>query len=151
MWTRCFDVQGNTIHIHKALVKNIDKKLEKKTTKTVTSSRFVTMPEFVIELFPNKGPIVSITPDAITHRFSRILSRLNIKHFRFHDLRHYSASIMHAIGIPDQYIMSRGGWCSDKVLKSIYRGTMDDYQKHFTDIANNHFNNLCNTECNTKK
>ena len=41
--------------------------------------------------------------------------------FRFHDFRHYSASIMHAIGIPDQYIMARGGWKTDTVLKAVYR------------------------------
>ncbi len=35
---------------------------------------------------------------------------------------------MHAIGIPDQYIMARGGWGSDKVLKAIYRGTIDYYK-----------------------
>ena len=58
---------------------------------------------------------------------------------------------MHAIGIPDQYIMARGGWKSDVVLKNIYRGTMDDYEKVFTDKTNEHFNNLCNTKCNTKK
>ena len=50
--------------------------------------------------------------------------------FRFHDLRRYSASIMHAIGDPDQYIMERGGWKSDKVLKQVYRGTLNEYQKN---------------------
>ena len=45
--------------------------------------------------------------------------------FRFHDLRHYCASIMHAIGIPDQYIMSRGGWSSDNVMKAVYRNVID--------------------------
>jgi len=35
---------------------------------------------------------------------------------------------MHAIGIPDQYIMARGGCGSDKVLKAIYRGAIDYYK-----------------------
>jgi len=69
------------------------------------------------------------------------LKRLSIPHFRFHDLRHYSASIMHAIGIPDQYIMQRGGWSSDGVLKSIYRNTMDDYAKKFSSQINDYFKN----------
>ncbi|WP_029503931.1 site-specific integrase [Lachnoclostridium phytofermentans] len=145
------DINGNTLYIHKALVKNADKQLKIKTTKTTSSSRYVEMPAFVIDLLPKQGAIVSLTPDAITRRFFRLLNKLNINQFRFHDLRHYSASIMHAIGIPDQYIMARGGWGSDKVLKAIYRGTIDDYQKRFTDLTNTHFDELCNTECNTKK
>ena len=65
-----------------------------------------------------------------------------MRYFRFHDLRHYSTSIMHAIGVPDVYIMQRGGWSSDMTLKSIYRGAMDDFSRKFTDITNEHFSNM---------
>ncbi|MBR0090420.1 MAG: site-specific integrase, partial [Lachnospiraceae bacterium] len=58
---------------------------------------------------------------------------------RFHDLRHYSASILHAIGVPDQYIMERGGWSDDRVLKAVYRNTLDDQSKAFTKKANDYF------------
>lgn len=43
--------------------------------------------------------------------------------------RNYSASIQHAIGIPDSYIMQRGEWGNDGVLKSVYRHTMEQKQK----------------------
>lgn len=56
------------------------------------------------------GRIVVLYPDMITNRFGRILWANNIPHFRFHDLRHYSANVLHALGIPDAYIMERGGW-----------------------------------------
>ena len=46
---------------------------------------------------------------------------------------------MHAIGIPDQYIMARGGWSSDTVLKQIYRGTITDYTRLYTDRTNKYF------------
>jgi len=138
------DIAGNTIHINKAMVKNANREFEVKTTKTVSSDRYVSLPNFVIHQFPSSGNIVSITPDAITHRFGRTLARLQIQRFRFHDLRHYAASIMHAIGVPDQYIMQRGGWGSDTVLKQVYRGTMDDYQQKFADMTNDYFNGLNN-------
>lgn len=44
-----------------------------------------------------------------------------------HSLCHNAASIMHAIGAPDLYVMQRGGWSSDKTLKAIYRGAIDEY------------------------
>lgn len=44
--------------------------------------------------------------------------------FCHHNFRHYAASIMHAIGAPDLYVMQRGGWSSDKTLKAIYRGRL---------------------------
>ena len=62
--------------------------------------------------------------------------------FRFHDLRHYSASIMHAIGILDQYIMARGGWKTDTVLKAVYRNVINDEQKKFTDKINSNFTTM---------
>ena len=114
----------------------------KKLTKTQESDRYIEIPEFVTDTFPKEGPIVQITPDAITRRLQRTIQKLDIPYFRFHDLRHYSASIMHAIGVPDQYIMQRGGWSSDRILKDIYRGTMDDYQRKYTDKTNDYFSKM---------
>ena len=62
--------------------------------------------------------------------------------FRFHDLRHYSASSMHASGILDQYIMARGGWKTDTVLKAVYRNVINDEQKKFTDKIKSHFTTM---------
>jgi hypothetical protein len=46
--------------------------------------------------------------------------------------------------------MQRGGWSNDGVLKAVYRHALSDKAKEYSDIANNHFNDLCNTKCNTK-
>jgi integrase len=114
-----------------------------KTTKTTESTRDVELPQFVIDALPKKGKLVTIDPARVSDRFIKTLKKLNNRNFRFHDLRHYSASVMHAIGVPDVYIMERGGWKSDATLKKIYRGKMDDYQKKFTDVTNSHFENIC--------
>ena len=49
---------------------------------------------------------------------------------------------MHAIGILDQYIMARGGWKTDTVLKAVYRNVINDEQKKFTDKINSHFTTM---------
>ena len=135
------DISGNVIHVHSAVVMDDSANWIKKNTKTASSDRYIPMPEFVIEILPKNGNIVLITPSKISERFSSALKKLNIPHFRFHDLRHYSASIMHALGIPDQYIMQRGGWSSDGILKAVYRNTMDDYTERFSNQINNYFEN----------
>lgn len=136
------DVTGNIIHVYKAMVKGADGNYFIKTTKTVSSDRYIALPDFVVETFPTNGAIVKLKPDDITHRLHRTLKKLEIPSFRFHDLRHYSASVMHAIGIPDQYIMARGGWQGDTVLKAVYRGVMDEFSEKYTDVTNNYFSSM---------
>ena len=136
------DIDGNTITIQRAMVDKGKDEWVIKTTKTVSSTRTVEMPQFVIDKCPKEGRIVNLNPDQVTHRFMRALRRLDVPNFRFHDLRHYAASIMHAIGVPDQYIMQRGGWSSDKTLKEIYRGTIKDYEEKYTSMTISHFEDM---------
>lgn len=136
------DINGNTIHIHHSLVLGPDKQWHLKAPKTTTSDRYIEAPDFVIERIKEIGHITNLNPHSITIMFERVLAKNNIPHFRFHDLRHYSASIRHALGIPDAYIMDYGGWCSDKVLKAVYRHAMSDRKKEMSDKANNHFKSL---------
>lgn len=121
------DISGNVIHVHKAVVLRKDNTWElKMIPKTEAGDRYISMPDFVIkELEGIEGPIISLNPNSVTERFHRLLRRAGVPSFRFHDLRHYSASIQHAIGIPDAYIMQRGGWESDSTLKQIYRHALD--------------------------
>lgn len=83
--------------------------------------------------------IDGVSPDAISDRFKDALTRCGLPHFRLHDLRHYSASILHAIGIPDQYIMARGGWKTDHVMKRVYRDTITDVEKEMNNKINDYF------------
>ena len=102
--------------------------------------RTIVFPAFVMEkLFLREDGIISCTPDALTQRFEKTVQRAGLPHFRFHDLRHYSASIMHAIGVPDQYILQRGGWASDGVTKSIYRNSISDEAQRQNTLINSHF------------
>ena len=58
---------------------------------------------------------------------------------------------MHALNIPDQYIMARGGWASDKTLKKIYRGQISSYENRFVDQANAHFEKVMQHEIQHNK
>lgn len=137
------DIDGNTIHVHRDMVKNEEGKWTvKEVPKTSKSDRYVEFPQKVIDMIgEGEGRIIKITPNVITASFIRLRKKHGIN-CRFHDLRHYAASIMHAIGIPDQYIMERGGWSSDKILKSVYRNTLKEKGKEFSDKTNEYMEKL---------
>lgn len=120
------DIRGNTIFVSKNMVLGPDKDWIIKQPKTYSGYREIEMPDFVIERMSGSyGRIIHCTPNQLTGKFQRAIKATQLPHFRFHDLRHYSASIMHAIGVPDQYILQRGGWSSDNILKGVYRNVID--------------------------
>lgn len=120
------DIHGSQITVSKSMVIGPDQLWHIKQPKTYSSYRTIDFPDFVIHRLAGiNGRIVKCSPNAITSRFTRAVEAAELPHFRFHDLRHYSASIMHAIGVPDQYIMQRGGWASDNIMKSVYRNVID--------------------------
>lgn len=143
-------VNGNIVHVEFSMALNDRNEWVIKRPKSYSGDRYIEFPEFVIDKLKGiNGKITPLNPAQISDRFSDVLKRAEVPHFRFHDLRHYCASIQHAIGIPDVYIMQRGGWGNDGVLKSVYRHTMEEKVQEMNQKANNYFSNLCNTKCNT--
>ena len=133
----------NAIYIHSDLVLGEEGWEYKDPPKTPGSVRRLTLPKEVIEMLGHGDPeeyVLGILPSTITSDFINLRNKLGLK-CRFHDLRHYMASILHAIGVPDVYIMERGGWTSDNVLKSVYRNSLSDKSIHFTSVANDYFMN----------
>ena len=137
------DVCDNIISINKALVLNGDSHdWILKTTKTEQSTRDVVMPVKVIKELPKEVRIVNLTPSAVTDRFIRARRKLNINDdVTLHCLRHFSASIMHELGALNETIMRRGGWSNDFTLNRHYRGSIEEYDRAFTDKLNNTLEN----------
>lgn len=134
------DISGQYITANKAYVRGTDGYVLK-DTKTYTSTRIVKMPASTIkELLRKDDKLVELLPSTVTKNFIKIRKELELPEFRFHDLRHYSASIMSALGIPTNIMEKRGGWkTGSKVLQSVYIDVMPDYEMQYTDIINAHF------------
>ena len=130
------DIEGSVVKVRRAMVWTKDRIWDFKQPKSKAGYRDVTLPDFVIDkLVPREqgSRIVSLVPTSVTNAFARSLRKAGLPHFRFHDLRHYQASILHAMGVPDKYIMARGGWKTDSTLKNIYQHTMSDKRKQIED------------------
>lgn len=137
------DISGNRVSVTKSMVMGPDFQWYIKQPKTYGSYREIEYPAFVIDKTKGmSGRIIHANPNTISNQFKSAIKKAKLPHFRFHDLRHYSASIMHAIGVPDQYILQRGGWASDNVMKSVYRNTIDFETAKQTKKINKHFEKI---------
>ena len=118
------DVEEDIVHINKALVMNVDKKWVIKTTKTTESTRDIVIPEELARKIHKQGYVYRGAPNSITQHLKRLEAKLGMPEFSLHKLRHYFASEMSALGVPEADILRMGGWETDHVMKSVYRHSM---------------------------
>lgn len=123
------DLEDNTIHINKAKVQNKNKDWVIKSTKTTSSTRDIIIPTEIADKIREQGYIYNGYPNNITDFLSSTQKKLGIPHFSIHKLRHYFASKMSAMNIPEADIMKMGGWETDYVMKNVYRHAMQDKNK----------------------
>lgn len=141
------DIKGNVVTVSKSLAVIKGGGTVIKQPKNPTSVRKILYPAVVIkELRRVKdGPLVDIQPNNLAEMLHRAQDKLGIPRCRFHDLRAYSASVMHAMGVPDAYIMERGGWRTDTTLKRVYRRAMSGEAEKFYRQVNSKFSKLIET------
>jgi integrase len=123
------DLDGDVIRIYKAKVLNENTRWIEKTTKTTSSTREIIIPMEIADKIREKGRIYRGHPNSITIYLGKVEKRLGIPHFSLHKLRHYFASKMSALNVPEADIMRMGGWETDHVMKSVYRHSMIDKQE----------------------
>ncbi|SHL20434.1 hypothetical protein SAMN02745136_04351 [Anaerocolumna jejuensis DSM 15929] len=95
-----------------------------------------------------RSEICALTTDDVrgnTISISKAMARFSNKEWIIKTTKTISSTrevIMHALNVPDQYIMQRGGWSSDKTLKEVYRGTINDYEQKYLDVTIKHFESM---------
>lgn len=128
------DEEKGFIRVDEAMALKEDKyEFELKDPKSSKGMRDVPAPEGLIERLTAikqkqksiRHRVFTINPDQFTRKYNRIIKKLGLK-IRFHDIRHYHASILYKNNVPDLYAAEKLGhdiW----VLKRIYQHLgMDD-------------------------
>lgn len=138
------DISGNVVTIRRVLVSGPEGWEYKNAAKNETSQRRIIYPDFVIKVMESVEDeyLVKMNPNNLSRQFTATVKKAGLPHFRLHDLRAFSASIAHAIGIPDVYTMERGGWKTDATFKAVYRRSISDKQKEYSDQLNEYFRKL---------
>lgn len=135
------DVDGDVVHINKALVLNAEKKWVIKTTKTTESTRDIVIPQELADKIREQGYVYKGAPNSIAQHLKRLEAKLGMPEFSLHKLRHYFASEMSALGVPEADILRMGGWETDHVMKSVYRHSMMEKEEQAKRAASDKLRN----------
>lgn len=135
------DFKRNTIHVYKAQAYTQAGQFIIKPPKNESSNRVIVMPEFVMKLLPKEGKLVDLNIMQISSYFRKLMAKTDLPHFRFHDLRHYAASIAasSSVGASVETIKARGGWASDSMMKRVYIDQIGDEVDKDTKAITNYF------------
>ena len=141
------DLKGNKLHVHADMIYGRDKKWTyKEYPKTEDSDRFALLPPDLVEMIGSGDPeeyIIGWVPGSITKRFEELCQELGIS-IRFHDLRHFFASVGGGVlNIPTLYLSQMGGWeNSGETMKRIYENKIINMQDKYAEKMNRYFAKL---------
>ena len=132
------DFEHDTIHINKALGVTDDNSYKLKQPKSYAGYRDADMPQIVkivlLRLCEERKPLIAISINTMSNKFPSVLQRANLHTFRFHDLRHYFASRLLALGVPDLYVIRIIGHSTTSMLKEHYQHILSDEDRKYREI-----------------
>lgn len=143
---KSINFKKNTITIDQAMVINVDREFVTKTTKTTAGTRTIRMIPLVAgalqqlkELSASPNDHITFGPNSITNNFCRLVRRNSLPEYRFHDLRHYTVSVMLALNIPKKYIADYVGHESERMIDEVYGHIMASKKTSVEDQMQDYF------------
>lgn len=140
------DIGEDYVYVHSDMI--MDEKnnwVYKEIPKNMSSVRYARIPNKVIDMIGTGDPeafIIQHNPNTISKMFIKLRNRLGIN-IRFHDLRHYYASIGAVLGVPDIYVADFGGWRHDSpVLKNTYQNNIKSVSDGYSQKMIDYFNKI---------
>lgn len=151
-----FDFGAGTVTISKAMAMDETGAYVIKSPKTRSGNRTLrgldTLVVSAVRQFGHLPPdtITGMTPAAISCAYDDVRTKLSLPG-RFHDLRHYAASVMAALNIPMKYAQERMGHATLDMLNRVYQHTMDKKRDAVAEtIAAHNYDLLSGESCQYK-
>lgn len=136
------DFEAGTLTIRRAIVLDEVGAAVEKSPKSFKGNRTIPLPPKVAELLKatdGTGYAVKLSAAAIVQRLDHVMRANDIPHIRFHDLRHYFASVCLLLNMPERYAMEFMGHSTPGMLKK-YQHIMDEEKKRLGSQLSNFFN-----------
>lgn len=137
------NVTGNEITVDKSQSRSPSGGFVIKPPKSTSGHRTIQIPNFVADLLRGQlqayGKAVPWNIDQLTKHFSTHLKQKGIKHYRFHDLRHYLCSTMIHQNMPLLYIAKYLGHNDTGMVQSVYGHLQKDQNAKMIDRVSGYF------------
>lgn len=116
-------VRDGFLSIERVIVTVHGAHIEKELAKTDETRRLEALPDFLRDMIlaAPTDYATTLTGQGIYKQFTRRMAKAGFSGVRFHDLRHISASDMHAQGISDRVAAERGGWAGTQTMRQVYQ------------------------------
>ena len=142
------DFEKRTLTVCAAKVTGINNEQVMKTPKSRAGYRTVKLlPQVYDELKrlydPDKEFVTDLPSYSIYNKYKFALKRCCPgKHYSFHELRHYAASVMIMLGIPIKYIADYLGHETEDMVNKVYGHIMDDKQDEMFKRVEDYYNGV---------
>lgn len=136
------DYKKCEVKVHKAIAQDRNNDWITKSTKSTSGYRTVKIPPWVAErLNELKDTYEMPKASYISNAYSDLRKRHGFE-FRFHDLRHYYASSIIAVGSPIKYAMKRMGHSTPDMLNKVYAHIIDSKDAEINAASDEWFGKL---------
>lgn len=141
--------EKKTICVCAAKVRDIDNNIVLKGTKSTAGERMIKMLPAVEtalrrtrEAMPGSEFVTDLKSNNIYDRYQKALKAVCDKHYTFHELRHYAASVMIMLGIPVKYIADYLGHETEDMVNRVYGHIMADKKDEMFDRLASYYNGI---------
>lgn len=138
------DLENRRIIINQAAVLDSNNNLVLKKTKSTAGTRTVPICDVLLAELQQQPHIdnhlIHINVNNITCSFQNACVKSSIPKYRLHDLRHYYASTLLALNIPDKYAMKLMGHATNGTLKYVYQHVKEEQETAFEQSLMTHLN-----------
>lgn len=139
------DLKKKALQVRRARVKDEFGIYVEKVPKTTSSERTIPMPQVVIDaLGEAKGADMYIfegNPRGYEESYRHYRNKYNFP-YKFHSLRHYCASVMLKMGIPNRYAAEYLGHSTENMLQRVYQHTFQQDKESYAQMMAEQMNNL---------